>query len=53
MRDLAEQFVDEGLSGDVLTYLICYLDYDVIDCNLSADYMETEVAEHQLVYQWG
>jgi len=37
---LAEQFVDDGLFGDVPSNLINYLDYDAIGRDLSFDYTE-------------
>lgn len=53
MRELAEQFVDEGLFGDIPANLACYLDYDAIARDLSVDYTETEIAGQRLVYRCG
>ena len=53
MRELAEQFVDEGMLGDVPANLACYLDYDAIARDLSMDYTETEIAGQRLVYRCG
>lgn len=44
MRELAEQFVEEGLFGDIPERLQFYIDYDAIARDLSVDYAEAEVA---------
>lgn len=41
MRELAEQFVDEGLFGEIPDRLAFYLDYDAIARDLAMDYCET------------
>lgn len=51
MKELAEQFVDEGLFGDIPERLRCYLDYDAIARDLSLDYTETEIAGQRLIYR--
>jgi antirestriction protein len=51
MRDLAEQFVDEGLFGDIPERLQFYIDFDAIARDLSVDYAETTVAGHALIYR--
>jgi hypothetical protein len=38
LRDLAEQFVDEGLFGEIPASIQNYIDYDAIARDLSADY---------------
>lgn len=53
MRELAEQFVDEGLFGDIPANLACYLGYDAIARDLAMDYTETEIAGQRLVYRCG
>ncbi|MEL6311602.1 MAG: antirestriction protein ArdA [Pseudomonadota bacterium] len=53
LRDLAEQFVDEGLFGDIPERLQFYIDYDAIARDLAADYSETIVAGRRLVYRCG
>lgn len=53
LRDLAEQFVDEGLFGDIPERLQAYLDYDAIARDLAADYSETTIAGTRLVYRCG
>ena len=42
MNELAEQFVEEGLFGDIPKSLINYIDYDAIARDLSMDYTEIE-----------
>ncbi len=51
MRDLAEQFVEEGLFGDIPEALQFYIDYDAIARDLSADYSATEIAGQSLIYR--
>ena len=51
MRDLAEQFVDEGLFGDIPERLQFYIDYDAIARDLSIDYAEAEIAGIRLIYR--
>lgn len=51
LRELAEQFVDEGLFGDIPERLQFYLDYDAIARDLGVDHSETEVAGERLIYR--
>lgn len=51
MRELAEQFVDEGLFGDIPANLVCYLDYDAIARDLAMDYTEIVIAGQLLIYR--
>lgn len=51
MKELAEQFVDEGLFGDIPERLQYYLDYDAIARDLSLDYTETIIAGYRLIYR--
>ena len=51
LRELAEEFVDEGLFGDIPDRIALYLDYDAIARDLSADYTETQVAGVPLIYR--
>ncbi|WP_299283311.1 antirestriction protein ArdA [uncultured Tateyamaria sp.] len=51
MRDLAEQFVDEGLFGDIPEPLQFYIDYDAIARDLAVDYATAEVAGNHLIYR--
>ncbi len=53
MRDLAEQFVDEGLFGEIPERLQYYIDYDAIARDLEADYSETVIAHETLIYRCG
>ena len=53
MRELAEQFVDEGLFGDIPANLAYYLDYDAIARDLAMDYTETKIAGQRIVYRCG
>ena len=51
MRELAEQFVEEGLFGEIPEHLANYIDYDAIARDLSVDYSETEIAGQRLIYR--
>lgn len=51
MRALAEQFVDEGLFGDIPEHLENYIDYDSIARDLSMDYSEAEIDGQTLIYR--
>ena len=51
LRELAEQFVDEGLFGEIPERIRFYLDYDAIARDLSMDYSETRIAGTNLVYR--
>lgn len=51
LRELAEQFVDDGLLGEVPANLLPYFDYDAFARDLAVDYTETEIAGQQLVYR--
>ena len=53
LRELAEQFVDEGLFGDIPERLQSYIDYDAIARDLATDYSEAVVAGTRLVYRCG
>ena len=53
LKELAEQFIDEGLFGEIPGSLQFYIDYDAIARDLSADYTETTVAGNPLVYRCG
>jgi len=50
LRDLAEQFVDEGLFGDIPKHLAPYIDYEAIARDLAVDYSQTEIAGQRLIY---
>lgn len=51
MRDLAEQFVDEGLFGDIPEHLANYINLDAIARDLSVDYAEADIAGTHLIYR--
>ncbi len=51
MRELAEQFVDEGFFGDIPENIQCYLDYGAIARDLGMDYTETCIAGATIVYR--
>lgn len=51
MRELAEQFVDEGLFGEVPESFQFYIDYDAIARDLAVDYSEIEIAGKRLIYR--
>ncbi len=51
LRDLAEQFVDEGFFGDIPENIQCYLDYDAIARDLGMDYSEISVAGQRYVWR--
>uniref|UniRef100_UPI003BAA9CCE antirestriction protein ArdA n=1 Tax=Stappia sp. TaxID=1870903 RepID=UPI003BAA9CCE len=53
MRELAKQFVDEGLFGDIPERLRFYLDYEAIARDLSMDYTETVIAGQPYAYRCG
>ena len=51
MRELAEQFVDEGLFGDIPEHLAGYIDYEAIARDLAMDYAQCEIAGASLIYR--
>jgi len=53
LRDLAHEFVEEGLFGDILPSIINYLDYDAIARDLGMDYTETTICGERYVYRCG
>ncbi|MBO9462463.1 antirestriction protein ArdA [Labrenzia sp. R5_0] len=50
MCELAEQFVDEGLFGDIPERLQFYIDYDAIARDLSVDYSEVSIAGTHFIF---
>ena len=50
LRELAEQFVDEGLYGEVPEAFQYYIDYDVIARDLAVDFSEITMAGEHYVY---
>lgn len=53
LKELAEQFVDEGLYGEIPAAIANYLDYDAIARDLGFDYTEITIAGTRLVYRCG
>lgn len=53
LTELARQFVDDGLFGDIPDRIACYLDYDQIARDLACDYGETTIAGRHIVYRCG
>ena len=51
IRELAEQFVDEGLFGDIPEHLANYIDYDAIARDLAADYSEACIDGKRYIYR--
>ena len=51
LRGLAEQFVDEGVFGDIPERLSYYIDYDAIARDLSVEFSETVIAGERLIYE--
>lgn len=51
LKELAEQFVDEGLFGEIPTSIQNYLDYDAIARDLGMDYSEITIAGERLIYR--
>ena len=50
LRDLAEQFVDEGLYGDIPDHLAHYIDYEAIARDLAVDFSMIEIDGGRLAY---
>lgn len=50
MKELAEQFVDEGLYGDIPEQLQFYIDYEAIAHDLSVDYSEVTIAGTHFIF---
>lgn len=53
LNDLAYQFVDEGLFGDIPDQFTSYIDYDAIARDLGCDYTETAICGETYVYRLG
>ena len=51
LRELAEQFVDHGLFGEIPALLQNYIDYDAMARDLAMDYSETTIAGTRLIYR--
>lgn len=53
LSDLAYQFLDEGLFGDIPASIANYIDYDAIARDLGMDYTEITIAGETCVYRCG
>ncbi len=53
LKELAEQFIDEGLYGEIPKSLEFYIDYDAIARDLSVDYSMTTVSGERFAYRCG
>ena len=53
IKELAEQFVDEGLFGEIPENIRFYLDLDLIARDLGMEYRAIRVAGRNLVYRCG
>jgi len=53
MRELAEEFVAEGLFGPVPEAFRFYIDYDAIARDLAVDYAATDIAGDSIIYRCG
>ena len=51
LRDLAEQFIDEGLFGEIPENIRFYLDYDAIARDLGMDYTEIRLNGTNYIYR--
>jgi len=53
LKELAEQFIDEGLYGEIPSHLQNYIDLEAIARDLSMDYAMTDIAGDRLAYRCG
>lgn len=51
LKDLAIEFVEEGLFGDIPKPVEHYIDYDAIARDLGMDYSEITIANTRLIYR--
>ena len=51
LRDLAEQFIDEGLFGEIPENIRFYLDYNAIARDLGMDYTEIRLNGANYIYR--
>ena len=51
MRELAQEFVDQGIMGDIPEALAMYFDLDALACDLAVDYSQTTVAGQSIIYR--
>jgi antirestriction protein len=50
LKELAAQFVEDGLYGDIASSIWCYIDYEAIAYDLRCDYVELTIAGHDYIY---
>lgn len=50
LRELAEQFVEEGMFGDIPDMISMYIDYDAIARDLSVEFYEADVGGTKVIY---
>lgn len=53
MRELAIDFVEQGLFGEIPSNIQNYLDYDAIAYDLSMDYSEATIDNTRYIYRMG
>jgi len=53
LQELAEQFIEDGLFGEIPEALQFYIDTDAIARDLAVDYTEMEIAGVRLIYRCG
>lgn len=53
LKELAEQFIEDGLFGDIPESLQNYIDYEAIARDLAFDYSMTEIAGDRFAYRCG
>ncbi|MCK5555727.1 MAG: antirestriction protein ArdA, partial [Alphaproteobacteria bacterium] len=51
LKDLAEQFIEEGLFGEIPENIRFYLNYDAIARDLGMDYSETRLNGTNYIYR--
>lgn len=51
MKELAEQFVDDGFFGEIPTSIQFYIDYEAIARDLTCDYSETTIDGQRYIYR--
>jgi Antirestriction protein (ArdA) len=51
MRELAEQFIDEGMFGEIPEAIQSYIDYDAIARDLKMDYSEITIDGTRYIYR--
>ncbi len=53
LNDLAIQFVEDGLLGDIPECMQAYFDYDALARDLGVDYSETTIVGENIIYRCG